>query len=293
MLQVLWVRHPWLSVMRCYEGLHGAILGKSCQNVDKHEEEVVLNFFRGSLTAHSRHHCLLYLDNRGEGDDPRATIWGSEINPLSFTRDDKARYPGSSLGMNRGTAFSPHMSTLPWVMCLACLGHMHIRVTRFVQEVSPFLGEEPTSSTNLDEWNKWNFMKSFFLNLEIDFLYVFMQWIIAVDMIFGGAGLPAIWGRTACLLGINPKKRVRAGRDEAFCLPPQTTAFLIFWFVIDIDSCTWVIPQMYVLHLLYVVCSGVRHSSCESFVGKGWKRVDHVLLHPMVVDALNLCSNQR
>ena len=108
MLQVLWVRHLRLSVMRCYEGLHGAILGKSCQNVDKQGEEVVLNFFRGSLTAHSRHHCLLYLDNRGEGDDPRATIWGSEINPLSFTRDDKARSPGSSLGMNRGTASSPH-----------------------------------------------------------------------------------------------------------------------------------------------------------------------------------------
>ena len=44
--------------------------------------------------------------------------------------------------------------------------------------------------------------------------------------------------------------------------------FFDFLFVIDIDSCTWVIPQLYVLHLLYVVCSGVRHSSCEPLWAK-------------------------
>ena len=36
-------------------------------------------------------------------------------------------------------------------------------------------------------------MKSLFLNFEMDFRHVFMQWIIAVDTILGGAGLPAIW----------------------------------------------------------------------------------------------------
>ena len=73
-------------------------------------------------------------------------------------------------------------------------------------------------------------MKSFFLNLEIDFLDVFMQWIIAVDMIFGGAGLPAIWGRTACLLGNQSEEKGQGckadgGRDEAFCLPRRATVF--------------------------------------------------------------------
>ena len=83
-------------------------------------------------------------------------------------------------------------------------------------------------------------MKSFFLNLEIDFLDVFMQWIIAVDMIFGGAGLPAIiWGRTACLLGINPKKRVRAVKLMGGVTKPSAfhdeQLLFDFLLVIDID----------------------------------------------------------
>lgn len=74
-----WVRHLRLSVMRC-KVLHGATFWGSPAKMSIHTRfRSRLEFFRGSLTAHSRRHCLLYLDNRGEGDDPRATIWGSEI----------------------------------------------------------------------------------------------------------------------------------------------------------------------------------------------------------------------